>query len=221
MMPQKQFLVLLLTLLLSVVITHSLLGNKETEQVTEIKQEKVVQDSSIQEEYPWPSPVDTGPSHTAKTALSKVKELENKIKEPLDSSDVLESLESHDPYVRERLRALIQEEQEILKAEAKIQQLLEWRDKKKESISKFAKRFKFSPAERDFIFNRVNQEKLLLMQLTQQYQTSEYKGEIHQKMKDTYNQTNETVEGQLNDEQKYQQYLIWREEEIKKEHPPH
>lgn len=125
---------------------------------------------------------------------------------------VMEALESYNPQIRDRLRAVVQEEQERLREEAREERRERWDQRTEDRLAKLTDNVSLSPHQLSSLTEWLSLERDQITEVFRQARRDHSFGEAREKAQKFRNETNEEVKGLLDDDQ-FTAYQAMREEE--------
>jgi hypothetical protein len=128
-----------------------------------------------------------------------------------ESAQILEVLESYDPQVRDRLKAVIQEEQDRLRDERWEMRNQRWQERTEKQISEFSENAKLSAQQSAEISTLLTSEREQISALFQQARQDMSFGEARQKARDLRDE-NDAKAKEILDEDQITAFMEMREE---------
>ena len=128
-------------------------------------------------------------------------------------SAVLEALESYNPQIRDRFRALVQEEQDVLRKERQAQRREQWSARLRDRIDKMARAAKLSSSQSAQIFTLVQSEHDQVVVAFRKARQDGSWGQAHKTGRKLRKETDETVRALVDDDEQYAAYEELRAED--------
>jgi hypothetical protein len=132
---------------------------------------------------------------------------------------VMEALESYNPQIRDRLRAVIQEEQERLREQVRQERRERWDARARERLTELADQVHLSSHQLDSLNGWLSNERDQVFDVLRQARQDHSFAEAGEKVETIRRQTDEQARDLLDDAQ-FNAYQTMREEEISRRFPP-
>ena len=132
---------------------------------------------------------------------------------------VMEALESYNPEIRNRLKAVIQEEQDRIREETRQERRRRRDERAKEQLAKLAQDADLSPTQVTFLTDRLSLERDLISEIFREARADHSYGEASDKAQKIRAETDGEVQ-ELLDDQQFTVYQAMREEEMNRRYGP-